>query len=102
MVCSGSSKRRQGGWFGLVGLLVALVIVALLGKTLLQQMGLLAGPPVPKAGERSAVSPAGGAPIDPTPAVPSATVPLERARGVESALQQQVQTMNQKAERESQ
>lgn len=102
MVYPGSSRRRQRGWFGMVGLLVALVIAALLGKTLLQQMGLLAGARLPQSAGRSAVSPAGEAPIDPTLAVPSTTAPLDRARGVEGALQQQVQTMNRKAERESQ
>ena len=36
-------RRRQRGWLGLVMMLLALVVVALLGRTVLREMGLLGG-----------------------------------------------------------
>jgi hypothetical protein len=77
----------QHGWVGLVVILVALVIVALLAQTALKGYGLL-----PESGDNTragnrvppAASPAS---VDPTsvPATPAAT--MERARGLEQQLQ---------------
>ena len=90
--------RGQRGWIGLLGLLLALVIVALLAQKVLKTYGLLpsaepgtkaaveAGPRVP-----GAASPA--AP-DPTVVMPTPTTALERARGLENAVQQQANEIN--------
>ena len=81
---------RQRGWIGLVVMLVALAIVAMLAKTALEQYGLL-GPAAGRASERSAISPAGQAPIDVGSEPPAPTTALERARGVESMVRQQAE-----------
>ncbi len=69
-----------------MGLLIALVIVALLAQTVLKSYGLVGG------GERTAaagsrlpgvVAPAA---VDATEATPAPTTPIERARGVERDL----------------
>ena len=89
--------RRQRGWIGLVVLVLALVIVAVLAQTTLKQYGLLGGFDASQKSARpgeatrapGAVAPAS---IDMT----SAPVPaeaLERARGLESAVQQQAQDL---------
>jgi len=76
--------QRQRGWVGLIVILLALVIVALLGKSVLREMGLLgARPPVADTGERGRL-PAGAQPAgDPTSATPASSAPLDRARSVE-------------------
>jgi len=81
------SSLRQRGWLGLVGLLIALVIVAVLAQTVLKSYGLLgAGERSSRAGSRV---PGGAAPaaVDATEAAPAPTQPIERARGVERELQ---------------
>jgi hypothetical protein len=80
----GASRRRQRGWIGLVGLLLALAMVALLAKTVLQQAGLsgLAGP-------ASKATPVGSASHEVTATEPTPRNAIERARGLESAVQQQ-------------
>jgi len=85
---------RQGGWVGMVVILVALLIVAWLARDALQKYGL-----VPDAetitrsatpGERTGSGVAGAADgADPTTATPAPTNPLDKARGVESMLKQQ-------------
>ena len=78
---------------GLVVVLIALVIVALLAQTVLKTYGLLPGPDAAvKAGPRGvgAVDPA---PADPTVATPAPTTPIERARGVEQQLQRDAQDL---------
>jgi len=92
------ASRRQRGWIGLVVLLLALVIVAVLGQTLLRQMGLLAPESATtRAGTRSP-GPAGAAPIDATGPATAPANAIERARGVESALQQQAQDLGQRVD----
>ena len=78
------TRIRQGGWIGLIGLLLALAIVALLVKTLLQQSGLtgLAGP-------ASKATPVGAASHEVTATQPTPRDAMERARGLEAAVQQQ-------------
>jgi len=88
-------RARQRGWLGLVVMLVALVIVALLAKEALKQYGLLAAKPVAERaaipGERARAAGAMG--IDATeldtsaPQAPGSA--LDRARGVEDMLQRQ-------------
>jgi hypothetical protein len=73
--------------------LIALVIVAFLAQTVLKGYGLLsASDAVARAGPR-AVSAAGPAPADPTAATPAPTAPLDRARGVERAIQRDAQDL---------
>jgi hypothetical protein len=85
--------HSQRGWIGLVVVLVALVIVAVLAQTVLKTYGLLPGPDAAvKAGPRG-VGGVGPAPIDPTIATPAPTGPIERARGVEQQLQRDAQDL---------
>ncbi len=76
------NRTRQGGWIGLIGLLLAVAIVALLGKTLLQQLGVLGAPP-----DKRALARPGNVQADVV--VPTPAVALERARGLEQAVQEQ-------------
>ncbi|MEP6942559.1 MAG: hypothetical protein ABI981_06465 [Betaproteobacteria bacterium] len=88
--------HRQGGWVGLIVLLVALVIVAVLSQTLLKRMGLLQDDRTTvRAGTRAPGAIAPG-PIDATGAAPAPINALERARGLESSVQQQSQDMTQR------
>jgi hypothetical protein len=89
-------KLHQRGWIGLVGLLLALVLVALLAQKVLKSYGLLSGM---EQGTRSDTGLRGPgatslAPIDPTGATPTPAAAIERVRGVESTIQQQAQDMN--------
>jgi hypothetical protein len=85
-----AGPRRQRGWIGLVVLLVALLVVAMLGRRILAEMGL-AGSGVPA--EQSAPGPAATQPATPrtgegaAPAEPRS--PLDKARGVEESLQRE-------------
>ncbi len=85
---------RQRGWVGLVMILVALVIVAILAKEALKGYGLSSGAAVStKAGtpaERVRAPGAGGIEaldLGSAPAAPASA--LERARGVEDMVKQQ-------------
>ena len=89
-----SVRARQRGWVGLVVVLVAFVIVALLAKDALKQYGLVpAKPTAAKAaspGERARAPGAVGAEaidLDSAPSAPSGA--LDRARGVEDMLKRQ-------------
>jgi hypothetical protein len=91
------TPHRQRGWIGLVVLLLALVIVGVLGQTILRQMGLLSGDRMTTktAGPR-APGAVGAAPIDATTSTPVPGNAVERARGLESSLQQQSQDLGQR------
>ena len=85
---------HQRGWVGIVGLLIALAIVAVLAPTMLKSYGLLPGSgAAERAGPRAASGGAGPAPADPTAATPAPTVPLERARGLEQTVQRDAQDL---------
>jgi hypothetical protein len=89
--------HRQRGWLGLIGLLLALVIVAVLAQKVLKTYGLLpADPGAKSAAERGARGPGdiSPAPLDATGVTPTPTAAMERARGLESAVQQQAQDLN--------
>jgi hypothetical protein len=85
----------QGGWVGMIVLLLALVIVAWLAKDALKKYGMIpdaetaamrAGTP----GERSGSAAAGDVErADPTTSAPPPTSAIERARGVENTLKQE-------------
>jgi hypothetical protein len=87
-------RARQRGWVGLIVILVALVIVAILAKDALKKYGLAPGATVTtKAGtpaERARAPGAGGIEaldLGSAPAAPASA--LERARGVEGMVKQQ-------------
>jgi hypothetical protein len=86
--------RRQGGWIGLIALLLALVIVALLGKTLLQQMGLF--PNAAPAGTAARGPGVGLAPTDDTAAAPTPTNAVDRAKSLGQQMQQQAEDLDKK------
>jgi hypothetical protein len=86
---------RQGGWVGLVVILLALAIVAWLSKDALKQYGLLSG-----VGTSAKTAPAAErvrgpgvgvteASPDPSSASPAPLNALEKARGVEGMVKEQ-------------
>ena len=79
-----ASRFRQRGWAGLIGLLLALVIVGFLLKTVMDQYGL--GRKPGGADKATAVGPASH---ETTAVVPAPRVAMERARGLEAQVQQQ-------------
>jgi flagellin-like protein len=96
------TRAAQRGWAGLIGLLIALAIVLVLGRTVLQQMGL-ASPPAATASTplpRQAVSEPAG--TQAASAQLRVTAPLERARGVEAIVQQQARDAAASVERSTQ
>ena len=82
---------REGGWIGLIGLLIALVIVAVLAQTVLKTYGLVGGSDRAAAGPRvpPAVAPAADAAQSPPPS----RDPRERARGLEQQIQRDAQDL---------
>ncbi len=84
----GATPRRQRGWVGLVVILIALLIVALVAERALKGYGLLPGA---DENSRAGAAPAAGQPVDPTsvPATPGAT--LQRARGLEGQMKREAQ-----------
>jgi len=90
----------QRGWLGLVGVLIALVIVALLAQTVLKSHGLLGGDRAQPtaAGTPGAVAPAA---VDATEAAPARTTPIERARGVERDLQRDAQDLGRRIDEQT-
>jgi len=88
---------RQRGWLGLIGLLLALVIVAVVVQKVLKTYGLLSGAE-PGAKSVSERGPRGPGEVSPAPLDASGVTPapaaMERARGLESAVQQQAQDLN--------
>ena len=83
-------RSRQRGWLGLVGLLLALVIVAVLAQTVLRSYGLIGG------GERAAHSSSDARPaaVDATQPAPPPANPIDRARGLERQVQRDAQELN--------
>ena len=80
--------RRQRGWVGLVVLLLALVIVAVLAQTALKHYGLLAAADTPAENKRARLqAPDASGQVDAATATPRNA--LERARGLENAVRQQ-------------
>ena len=88
-----SAAQGQRGWIGLIGLLIALLLVALLAQTVLKTYGLLSGRDAAATAGPRGVGAVGPAPADPTLATPAATTPIERARGVEQQLQRDAQDL---------
>jgi hypothetical protein len=90
-------RNSQRGWVGLIVLLLALLIVAVLSQKMLRQMGLLTDDRVTTktAGPRG-LGPSAPVDVDPTGATPTPGNALERAKGVESTVLQQSQDMGQR------
>jgi len=88
-------RAHQRGWVGLIVVLVALVIVAVLAKDALKQYGLLPGktPATTRAGTPGERARAAGAvgveALDPGGAAPAAGAALDRARDVGGMMQRQ-------------
>ena len=79
-----SSRARQGGWVGLIVLVIAVVIVGMLLKTVLKEYGLTG-----TTGPASKATPVDSVSHDVTTTEVTPRNALERARGLESAVQQQ-------------
>ena len=88
-----TAAQRQRGWIGLIGLLIALVLVALLAQMVLKTYGLLPGSDAAANAGPRGVGAVGPALADPTVAAPAAATPIERARGVEQQLQRDAQDL---------
>ena len=86
---------RQGGWVGLIVILLAPAIVAWLSKDALKQYGLLSGPgkPVEPTGMQRSPTPAAVADV-PSGATPSFQAPIERARGVEDTVRRAAESQS--------
>jgi hypothetical protein len=99
---TGPLGHRQRGWIGLIGLLLALVIVALLMQKLLKTYGLLSGAePATKTAAPRGPGDASPAPVDATVVTPTPGAALERARGLESAVQEQAKDINKRMDDEA-
>ena len=96
------TRARQRGWAGLIGLLIALAIVLLLGRTVLQQMGVLSPHPPAASTPVSRQLAPDAASAQAATASPSYSAPIERARSVESTVQQQARDAAARVERSSQ
>ncbi len=88
---------RQGGWIGLVALLVVALIVVFLAKNALREYGLLSG----MGGKASSTEARGPKPEAGTTAVERAEVPaprdaLDRARQVQDSVRQQAADLQQR------
>ncbi|TMH08772.1 MAG: hypothetical protein E6H67_00590 [Betaproteobacteria bacterium] len=106
MVGSARFPRRQRGWVGIIVLLLALLIVAVLAQTVLKQSGLLGGFDQSSTSARpgdagrgpGVIAPAS---VDATAATPTPANALERARGVESTVQKQAQDLGKQIDDEA-
>ena len=88
------TRAKQGGWVGLIVLLLAVVIVGLLGKTLLQQMGIIGGVP----GDRAVVRPGN---VQGDVVVPPPAAALEKARTLEKSVQEQARENSERIDKAS-
>jgi len=96
-----SAFDRERGWFGLIAILVALVIVAVLAQTALKTYGLLPGAETSaKAGPRGP-GVAAPAEVDPTTATPAPNTPIERARGLEQQVQRDAQELGKRIDEQT-
>ncbi len=87
----------QRGWIGLVGLLVALVIVAVLAQSVLKSYGLVGGADHVVRG--SATQPASSDAA--RPPAPAAANPMERARSLERDVQRDAQDLSRRIDEQT-
>jgi hypothetical protein len=81
------THRRQDGWVGLVVLLLALVIVAVLAQTALKRYGLLTPAATPATKTSRLQAPDASGQVDAATTTPRDA--LERARGMENTVRKQ-------------
>jgi hypothetical protein len=91
-----SSPARQRGWAGLIVLVIALVIVGLLAKTLLQSYGLTG-----TATPASKTTPVGQASHEVGAVTATPRDAIERARGLEQSVQQQADDLSKRIDEAS-
>ena len=84
MIRPEATRAQQRGWVGLIVLVVAVVIVGVVVKTVLKEYGLTG-----TAGPASKATPVDSVSHDVTTTEVTPRNALERARGLESAVQQQ-------------
>jgi hypothetical protein len=96
------TRAAQRGWAGLIGLLIALVIVLVLGRTLLQQMGLTSPPSMTASTPVVRQNASDASDAQAASSQLQVTAPMERARGVEAVVQQQVRDAAANVERSTQ
>jgi uncharacterized iron-regulated membrane protein len=89
-------RERQRGWAGLIGLIIALIIVAMLAKTLLQTYGLTG-----TATSASQTTPVGQASHEVGAVTPAPRDAMERARGLEQSVQQQANDLSKRIDEAS-
>jgi hypothetical protein len=94
------TAHRQRGWVGILVLLIALVIVAVLAQTVLKSYGML-GAGAPLKAQSRVPGPAAPAAQDATAAPATPTTPIERARGVEQTLKQGAEDMSKRIDEQT-
>ena len=83
-------RRRQRGWAGMVMLLLALVVVGLVVRSVLKQMGLTEGAASVSVTRDAAAASSNDASANmPSPAAPAAASPIQRARSVQDEVLRQ-------------
>ena len=96
------TRAGQRGWAGLIGLLIVLAIVLVLGRTVLQQMGLTTAPAGGASTPMSRQMAPEAANTQPASAQLQVAAPLEKARAVEAIVEQQARDAAAKVERSAQ
>ena len=87
--------RRERGWVGLIALLLALLIVAILAQTALKHYGLLSSADAPDA-HAHAPTMVAPAEVDATSAAPAPRNALKRARSLEGDVRQGAEEVDKK------
>lgn len=98
---AGTLRARQTGWLGLIAILIALVIVALLAQKLLKTYGLVPGAETSAPAGLRGPGPAAPAAGDATNATPAPTNPIERARGLEQQVQRDAQDLGKRIDEQT-
>jgi hypothetical protein len=94
MRVDGPTLGRQRGWLALVGIVLALVIVAVLAQSALRSYGLLgSAQPGATPGSRAPASVA-PASVEAGRSASAVTAPLEKARGLEQQIQRDARDLD--------
>ena len=88
--------HSQRGWVGMIVMLVAVLIIAVLASTALKRYGLLQPGGDAVTTIHKSPTPAAEAASDPVTSTPNYSTAIERARGVEATVQQQANELNRK------
>ena len=94
---------RQRGWAGLIGLLIALLIVAWLGRKLMVRLLPQEAATTSRSQHAGNRVPGGASPadVDVTTATPAPRNELERARGLESAVRDQAADLSKRIDEQT-